>query len=393
MDEHDEVRALLTAVTPPPSRVELSVVLHDGERRAQRRRLVTAVAIVTAVVTTVVAGTLAGGALRGRPGDIAPEIAGVGSPSVAGSSAAAAGSCVATPLPAPPGKTRVQAVSVDPTGHYIGGYHVEGQNFVPILWTGNAPQLLQINATSAYLSAINEHGVGTGIASSGADEWVFRYENGKAVRLSTPAGYEHPYPEPDINAAGDIVINAEPAGEAGGASSIALLWKANTTTPIKLPLPRGAGVSGITDDGRVVGGVYDENSRARAAYVWDQAGRGTQLAVPAGMTTMAHATRGEWVVGGVFDPSASRTPGALIRWNLRTGAVATFTAGVGTAVNASGWLVSLDGSLTTDRGLVELANTGPYPQVVATAVADNGLVVGYTMDRTTGKSQPLTWRC
>ena len=129
-------------------------MLHDGERRAQRRRLVTAVAIVTAVVTTVVAGTLAGGALRGRPGDVAPEIAGVGSPSGAGSSAAAAGACVATPLPAPPGKTRVQAVSVDPTGHYVGGYHVEGQNFVPILLLSGQADPIVPASNSAKLAAL-----------------------------------------------------------------------------------------------------------------------------------------------------------------------------------------------------------------------------------------------
>ena len=129
--------------------------------------------------------------------------------------------------------------------------------------------------------AANASGVVVGLVEEPQQEYVFRYANGAYTRLLTPPGDWHLYPVPAINAAGDVVINVEPRGNSGGKDSIVLLWKAGSTTAVKLPLSAGANAFDITDDGTIVGAMYRDGV-ATGAYVWDQRGNGPKLGLPAG---------------------------------------------------------------------------------------------------------------
>ncbi|MGY0004243.1 hypothetical protein [Micromonospora sp. I033] len=392
MNDEQELRDRLRAVEVPASRIEIDGLVRAGRRRAFRRRSVQGaggVALATALLLTTPSILTTAGA---RP-DAAPAGASPGatrSPEPAGTDSAltaSAGPCRLSELPVPAGMRRVTATGVDPTGRYVIGNDVVGQDFRPVLWTDGKPQALPVPGKSVQVNAVNAAGVAVGLVEDGPREYVFRYEQGAYSRLRTPPGNWHVYPTPAINAAGDVVINAEPSGNSGGEDSIVLFWRAGSTEAVRLPLPDGANAYGITDDGTIVGAMY-QDGRAKAAYAWDQQGRGRKLTAPAGQTGAGYAARGDWATGGLW-PSTSA---AL--WNLRTGAVTQLTAdGPGQAVNASGWVVAA-GTLLRDGTAVELrvpaGQTGR-----ATAVSDTGLVVGHA--RTAGDDAqilgPRMWRC
>ncbi|MGW5673182.1 hypothetical protein [Micromonospora sp. NPDC003776] len=284
--------------------------------------------------------------------------------------------------------TDVTAGGVDPTGRYVIGNAVVGQDFRPVLWTDGRAQALPVPGKSVQLTAVNADGVAVGLVEDGRQEYVFRYEKGAYTRLRTPPGDWHVYPTPAINAAGDVVINAEPRGNSGGKDSFALLWRAGSTTAVRLPLPDGANVYDITDDGTVVGAIY-RNGSAETAYAWDQRGNGRKLTAPAGEKAAAYTAQGDWAAGGLW-PSQSA---AL--WNLRSGEVTQLTVdGPGEAVNARGWVVVM-GAVLRDGAAAELqvpaGQTG-----LAAAVSDTGLVVGHAR---TGAGEdmrnlgPRVWRC
>jgi hypothetical protein len=388
MDEH-EARALLTAVPAPPSRVQVDTVLHEGRRRVRARRRAGATGGAVVALAVLLGVPAAIGAVRTQPPGVSAGPVITSTPESAPSGPAGPPPVVACPisvLPIPDGRNNVEVTVVDPTGRYIGGHDVIGQNFVPILWTDGVPRVLPIQADSADISAINKDGVVVGLASTGTDEYVFHYQAGNVTRLRSVPGYPHVFPEPAINAAGDVVINAEAADAAEGAGSIAIIWKAGTTTATKLPLPAGANVFAVSDDGaRLIGTTY-VNSLADNAYQWSRDGHGAKLATPAGQHAVAYAARGDWAAGGVF--AEAGTPGRAARWDLRTGNVTVFDeGGNGLKVNASGWVVT-DTQVIGDSGPLPLAGQNSHP----VAVSDTGLVVGAWTDYS-GKRQPVTWRC
>ncbi|SBT46403.1 hypothetical protein [Micromonospora auratinigra] len=404
MNEEDELRDRLGAVDVPPSRIEIDALLHAGRRSAFRRRTVGAAgsaALATAAlvaVPSILTGTGARPvAVPGGPSTAATGAAtvtatapAVRTPTAAPTAAAgpaAGGACVRAELPVPAGMSQVVPTGVDPTGRYVVGNGTVGQDFRPVLWTDGRPTALPVVAQSVQLTAVNSAGVVVGLVQDGAQEYAFRYAQGRYTRLRTPAGNWHVYPTPAINSAGDVVINAEPAGNSGGEGSIVLLWKAGSTSAVRLPLPAGANASAVTDDGTIVGAKYRDGA-AYAAYAWDQRGRGRKLAVPAGETAAAYAARGGWATGGLWP---SRT---AARWNLRTGAVTPLTGaeGPGEAVNAAGWVVA-QGVLLRDGEPVELAEAEGR-RAVAVAVSDTGLVVGLARaDDAPDSLGPRVWRC
>ncbi|HEX5598658.1 MAG TPA: hypothetical protein VFX61_21960 [Micromonosporaceae bacterium] len=382
MNDEQELRDRLEAVDVPPSRIELGVLVRAGRRRAARRRTVQAAggtALAAAMLLAVPPILASAGAQ--------PTVqAGAGPASAPVAAAASAGPCRMTELPVPSGMRDARPFAVDPTGKYVVGNSLVGQDFRPILWTDGQPRALPVPGKSVQLADVNASGVAVGLVADTTNgaEYVFRYESGAYTRLRTPPGNWHPYPAPAINAAGDVVINVQPRGNSGGKDSIVLLWKAGSTTAVKLPLPDGANVYDITDDGTIVGAMYEDGS-AVAAYAWDQQGNGRKLELPAGEAAAAYAAQGNWATGGLW-PSMST---AL--WNLQTGELTKLgTRGPGEAVNAYGWVV-VDGAVLRDGAAVELAV--PNGQTSrAWAVSDTGLVVGQalTNDENLG---PRVWRC
>ncbi|MFF4808127.1 hypothetical protein ACFY03_07910 [Micromonospora chersina] len=390
MNDEQELRDRLRAIEVPASRIEIDGLVRAGRRRAFRRRSVAGaggVALATALLLTApsiltTAGTRPDAAPAGAPRGATGPSAGAGI-----TATASAGPCQPGELPLPAGMRNVTAAGVDPTGRYVVGNEVVGQDFRPVLWTDGQPQALPVRGRSVEVTAVNASGVAVGLVEDGRQEYVFRYQQGASTRLRTPPGNWHVYPRPAINAAGDVVINAEPSGNSGGEDSVVLLWRAGSTEAVKLPLPAGANAFDITDDGTVVGALYQDGV-ASAAYAWDQQGRGRKLAAPAGETAAGYAAQGDWATGGTW-PSRSA---AL--WNLRTGALTRLTTdGPGDAVNASGWLVA-GGVLVRDGSAVELRLPGGQSGL-AVAASDTGLVVG--LARPGGddaeNSGPALWRC
>ncbi|MEU8006351.1 hypothetical protein AB0B66_34780 [Catellatospora sp. NPDC049111] len=398
MYEEEEFRALLNATDVPPTGVDVARVLHVGRRRTRHRRLAGVGGTLAVALTVLGVAPLALGP-TGQPGP-ATSVTASASASVAPSpSPAGPPVCTVTALAMPPEyqtwKTlpnfrRVEVSTADPTGRYIGGHAVVGQNFIPILWTDGKPKVLPIDPTSASIDAINEHGVVVGM-SGGSASRAYRYQNGKVTMLRAPVGKTWLFPHPFINAAGDMVINAKPQNAYDDDSrTVVAMWRAGTTNPVILPLPKHAGVRGITDDGRIIGGV-GENGSGRDAYVWDQKGNGRKLTGPAGTTTNATAARGDWVTGGAWR-EGQKGPTVML-WNLRTGEATELTRDLGTGVNASGWVVTgiPRGEVLVDGVALVLPPIVAGGRTRASSVADDGRIAGDSFEGET--SVPVQWHC
>jgi len=408
MNLEDNLRDRLESASTPPSRVDVEMLVIAGRRRAFRRRAAETaggVALVTAVLLAVpwVLNTA-------NKDPVAPLVAGAGksespTPAVSGTPLAPAapasapttplsrsGDCVMEKLAVPEGTGDVSAAAVDPTGRFIVGNGSVGQDFRGVLWSDGKPHALPLAGESVQATDVNSSGVVVGLVSEGAESYAFRYQDGRLTRLRTPKGDWHVYPEPAINASGDIVLNAEPRGNTGGRDSIVLLWKAGGTTATRLPLPAGANASDIGDDGTLVGAMYVDGS-AVDAYSWDQKGEGRKLERPDGAEgAAAYAVSGEWATGGVWTGGNGR---AAV-WSLRTGALAyPKLTEVGAAVNSAGLAVGLDGAVA--RGGAALALDAPKGEVaIARDVSDTGLVVGLAMSddkQDTANLGPRAWRC
>jgi hypothetical protein len=409
MNLEDNLRQRLEAMQTPPSRVDVELLVGAGRRRAFRRRSAEAaggVALVAAVLLAVpwvlnaanaepnaspaVGGS--SGAQAGSPPATPPSPTVV--PTPGGASALAvpttrAGRCAMAELSTPKDMRRVMPAAVDPTGRYIVGNVTVGQNYQAVLWTDGVPQPLPQAGKSVRAAAVNAGGVVAGLVTDGVEPEVFRYQDGRLTRLRTPAGSWHVYPEPAINAAGDIVVNAEPKGNSGGEGSIVLLWEAGATDATRLPLPAGANVFDLDDDGTLVGALYSKG-HAVDAYAWDRRGEGRKLARPAGSDgAAAYAVSGDWATGGVWENSV----GTTAVWNIRTGAVTDLKSPEpGKKVNTAGWVVDATGRVLRDGGDPRL--TVPGGQVaIAQDIADSGLVVGQAMKGDGANLGPRTWRC
>jgi hypothetical protein len=405
MNLEDNLRDRLESVETPPSQVDVEMLVDAGRRRIFRRRWVEAAGGVALVAAVLLAVPWVLNAAKAEPvvppplGDSAapttpPAPTSPASPTPSPSPTTRANRCAMEKLPVPDGMKDVTPAAVDPTGRYIVGNDVVGQNFRAVLWTDGRPRALPVAGESVQAAAVNASGVVVGLVAEGNENQAFRYHDGTLTRLRTPAGQWHIYPTPEINAAGDIVINAKPSGGSAGEGSIVLLWKAGTTTATRLPLPAEADVLDIGDDGTLVGAVY-ENGAATDAYVWDQQGKARKLERPAGVeAAAAHAISGDWATGGLWRDGNGFT--AL--WNIRTGALTDLkSADVGSAVNASGWVVNALGRLVRDGADPELvAPDGQSGK--AWDVADTGLVVGQAIvERQDGLGDdnlgPRVWRC
>lgn len=408
MDDEPDVRAFLAGADTPPSRVDLSTVVADGQRRVRRRWAVAAAGTTAAVLAGLVAVPAAIATVRGAPASRPALGAGPGasasravtdrpskaavrrSPSVA-PSPSAANVCAAHPLKLPPGITHAKAMSVDPTGRYIGGQE-DGNSFRGILWTDGKPAILPIHEDWVEVDAVNEHGVATGIAmdNAGKVEYVFRYADGKVTKLTNVPQYTHAFPAPVINAVGDIVVNAETAGSVEGAGSIAMIWKAGATVAQRIPLKTTDNVMAITDDGTLVGAHYT-NSHADGAAAWTQSGQETKLDTPAGAVAAAYDARGEWATGGLWSTGENPTTTGTPLWNLKTGAVSVLPGGVANAVNASGLVLAEYSHLVRADGKAPQLPTPANGNIYATGLSDTNVVVGSVTTNST--STPMTWSC
>jgi hypothetical protein len=388
MNLEDNLRDRLESVETPPTRVDVDMLVVAGRRRAFRRRSAEAaggIALVAAVLLTVP------WVLNATDADPVIPPGETVAPTTPPPATTRTNRCPMQALPVPAEMNRDTMVSaVDPTGRYITGNDVVGR---AVLWTDGQPRLLSANEQAVEADAVNSSGVVAGYVTEGTRQYTFRYHDGTLTRLDSPPGDWRFQPEPAINAAGDIVVNAVPRGDSGGEGGIVVLWKAGATTATRLPLPAGAEVFDISDDGRLFGNLPRDGA-ATEAYVWDQRGGGRKLPRPAGVTAAwADAVAGDWVAGLLWRGKNAST--AL--WNLRTGAVTDLkTSEVGHSVNTLGWVVNALGDLLRD-GADPVLEVPDGQSGKARDVSDTGLVVGQAfveVRNSIGDNLgPRVWRC
>ncbi|MEU4239847.1 hypothetical protein [Actinoplanes sp. NPDC026619] len=403
MNEERELRDRLDGLDVPPSRVDLNDLLTAGRKRESRRRTTRAAGgAVLAIGVLLGVPPMLTGAFHDAMFNVGPSASTSASPAPASAAPkksvpATAIACEMAKLPVPKGAKEIEVTAVDPTGKYILGHSYSKGGYHPILWTGGKAEVLDIPGKSVQLTDVNAAGQVVGMIDIDNEDYPFLWQNGSYQMLSLPAGKWHAYPQPQINAGGEVVLNVEPRGNSGGKDSFAILWKAGSTKATKLPLPAGGNAYDLNDDGTLIGSIYIDGS-ADAGYVWDQQGRGHQLKTEPGQTTAAYHSQGDWATGGLWPAMEP----AL--WNLRTGALthlktpagadlppALDGVGPGEAVNALGWIVAGGYVLLAD-GPLKLP-TAKGLTATATAVADNGLVVGMARTSLNTYAGPLTWQC
>ncbi|MBO0868044.1 MAG: hypothetical protein J2P15_05720 [Micromonosporaceae bacterium] len=382
----DELRMLLGRVEAPPSRVDLAMVLREGQRVARRRRYaVPGVAALTVLALVAVPATI--GALRLRShGSAGPRP----SATPTGSTTPGVGAgCPYTLLPVPAGLTEARAEAVDPAGRYIAGWALSKAGAITgLLWTDGRPQVL----AGSTIGAINEHGVAVGIDRSGP----FRYRDGQVTRLHLPAGYTARGPLA-INAAGDIITTAS---KYGGASQHGMIWPAGSDTARFLPTPLSAEVDGIDDDGTMVG-LFNE-PKGRWPVVWDKAGNMRRLETPGPKVFgLAFSVRDGWAAGRLTGPDPARPTSEkswAAVWDVRTGKLVfkLSEADTATHVNSAGWFTAVRSAYDNHGQPVPLAAPAGYT-VDASAITETNLVVGdwYVggSSKPTTVIRPVTWQC
>ena len=357
MNEEQLLRERLDEITVPPSRIDMGSVLPAARRRVARRRI----AVLSGAAALTAAALIAVPALlpeKKSANGILPAVT----------------ACVSNGLTAPAGVKDPIVRGVDPSGRYIIGSGTVGQLLRPVLWTDGKVQTLPALADVVEATDVNQSGVVVGLVGGldNGGKGVVRYENGRWTSLTLPSGEWNVYPEPRINAGGDVIVNAEPVSNAGQA--VHLLWPAGAVEAEQLTLPNGAVMHDIADDGGITGVVHagDETS----AWVWDRTGKGVELEEPDGQSVTAYAIQGDWVAGGTSDDEAA------VLWNRTSGRITRLNAeGAGAAVNSSGWAVA-DNATVRDGAPLDLGGG------TAVGVSDTGLVVGYTSEET-----PTFWRC
>lgn len=232
--------------------------------------------------------------------------------------------CVFEALPVPEGleSTRVKGMSDD--GSVIAYYAEAADPSDPdapaprqFLYAGGETTEVPMLNDYAYIDDVNAEAVGVGWAfQSGYVPFVWR--DGELTELPTEnGGQAHA-----INEHGDIVGSRE--GEEG---PLPVLWPADGTGPVDLPLPDHADEWGeataIGDDGTIVGHyvIDDGEYLTFTPYVWHPDGTSAELPVPEGadpadVTGEVHDLKGEWASGFLTSSDRGITG---VRWNLTDG--------------------------------------------------------------------------
>src|SRR5215467_2074746 len=312
MIDEEDVRGLVATADIPPPPVGVAEVVEAGQRIAARWRTTgtagaACLAVILVAATVSVLATRSGGRTPvDHPGVAAPLVTatplvtGAGNrPSAATSAAPPTRTCAATALKVPGRYTDVSADVIDPAGRYIAGHATVGEDFVPILWTDGVPRLLPIHAQSVQVSSVNAQGVAVGVMYTNhyRDQEIFRYQTGVVTILSSPVAKTwNLYPVPYINAAGVIMVNAEPPHESGGTHSIVVEWAPGETTGRILSMPVIDDVLAIGDN-VLAGGSYPDGP-AGDAIVWDlNGGNPRTLRAPDGSTAVVYGVGGHCARG------------------------------------------------------------------------------------------------
>ncbi|HEY2791570.1 MAG TPA: hypothetical protein VGJ28_04400, partial [Micromonosporaceae bacterium] len=319
IDETD-VRQLLDAADPPPTRVDLAEVIRLGQHRRVRQQFgrVAGGAGLALVIAAAVATPFVVHATATRT-----PIVTATRPTTAVSPASAVKfrTCPVTTLALPAGQTDFDANVVDPSGRYIAGYAASDTIYRSVVWTDGAPRMVSLPGAHGEIDAINSSGTiaGSTFLDGFTDEHVYRIANGTSTILDYPmSGRWHPF-DVQIAADGAIAANAEPE-HSNDEGVVALLWKPGATTATKLPSKPGSSldVAGFTAAGDIVGSIRKNNGLNVTPWIFNANGRnGHELSLPTGDGAVIDAVAGQFAGGGTFRQNASGGWDAAVYWDLR----------------------------------------------------------------------------
>ncbi len=395
--QESDIRQLLDEVDLATPKIDFGEVVRLGERARRRRRLIERAA-GAAVVAGVVAAVAVPLALR-VPAAHPPAAVTVPRQSPAPSpspSTAAVGTCSAAALALPPGMNNYQAQAVDTTGRYVVGWASSDVIYATMFWDNGRPQAMRVPGKPG-VDGVNAHGVAAGSTLSHGfrDENVYRWSNGATTILNYPMrGRWHPY-SIYIDDNGDIIANAEPSGQSGGTGAVTLLWKPGSTTAVRLPLPSGSEVFGITNSGLIIGNLNlsDNDPTNNRGAVWDLQGKLLRT-LPFVSYLDALSPTGDLAVGRAG--SAPSDPDYAFTWDLRTGTVTRLDRRVtmAAAINARGWVLDSHGLLFKGDQTFTLPPLRAGNVAWGGGLADDGTVVGDSYASKPGSvTTPMRWRC
>ena len=390
MDDQ-ELLERFAAVEVPATRLTPETLVGAGRRSVRRRR--------RRAVRVGCGAALAVGVLVAVPAVVSGTR---GAPPAAGEQTV---SCPVSRLPVPAAMRDVSPAAVDPTGRFIVGNNVVGDEPTdprtgkvdgvaytrPVLWVDRQPTELAASVKAVRATGVNSSGTVVAIAGEKHFDSVLRYRGGVPQELTMPPGDWDFSPQPAINAGGDVIATVQRRG-GKMKDNVTLLWKAGSTTAVELPLPAGTRAWGLTDDGRIVGEVWSADSLHITAHVFDERGKDTRLATPGGQDAAVISVGGDWVSGNLW-PS-----GTVVRWNIRTGEMTDLDLHTpGMAINGRGWVIA-DGKVQRDDAVVELAPASEGSAGDPLDLADNGTVVGAMLGYRDGSaglvsSGPVVWQC
>jgi hypothetical protein len=382
-----------------PPAVDVNRAIAAGKR--QRLRVTLAGSAAAVVAAGLVVGVTVAIADRDRPAATPVAAAPTGTTGVAAGAQAgvpAPTGCALAPLPIPAGQGRMSVVNgADPSGRYIVGrsYPTAGDNHPLLIWDDGQVRTVTMSGTDQEFNDINTAGeaVGTSYGNSGPMAWAYR-----AGTLTRLAG---------ANAtAGGI---DEQGVIAGSVDDKPATWRSASAQPAMLPMPasgRTGAVTGIDEDGTMVGWVAGAPGQPQVGYEWLPDGTGKELTVPTPngkpiAEFSAYSIRNGWVVGAGGDPTNSGSASYTIRWNLHTGAVDVTPNpqnGLVGTINAQGWIVGDSGThaqLVAGGKQIALPDLDVTRQSmnVAFTISDDGATLAGQVESSGGQPIAVEWHC
>lgn len=395
---------LLRPLAGEPSgypRIDVAKAMAEGRRRRKLRWWSSGVAVVALTGAAVGGGSLMATAMDQDPAP-RPAPTAIATPKPSAPAANTPTGCTVTRLPTN-GIKKAVLTAGDPSGHYLAGrLYLGGTGFNRpiIIWKdGKILATAAMPGSDQSIDDLNAAGVGVGTSFDTQErQHAYVYRNGTFHQL---AGGEAGASA--INEAGAI------AGTLGAAyAGVPVRWSSATAKPVKLPLPKGAGlgdVAGIGEDGTIVGTVGPADGEG-SGYLWFADGTTRTMTVPTvdgtkGTFFWPESMSNGWVVGrAVRDDKDGSRGFESYRYQISTGKYEPIAVPLDafSRLAANGWIAGVQNQLpviVAGGRAVPLPPHGTNLQYVMSSFSADGKVAGgYSVgDGTPVTNEPLMWRC
>ncbi|MGH8792014.1 MAG: hypothetical protein ACRDXX_05130, partial [Stackebrandtia sp.] len=300
-----------------------------------------------------------------------------------------------TELPTPDEFAGSNVYDVDPTGTYIVGSGYNGNFDKPLFWHDGEVEQVDVPGVAGRLTGVNSSGLAVGsYQEEDGVAHAFVYEDGEVTELEGPESIA----ATGVNEHGDITGESADAEE-----SPALVWRGRDAEPERLDLPDGwnqAFTAGINDDGAVAGYYTGGEQGLGYPLMWDADNALVELEIPADVdpeaTIRVDAINGDWIVGHIAETTKD---GGTLRWRVSDGGPGERLSAesVWEDVSLDGWAVGRSDEdvpvVLADGELVKLPTLVDETDVLnyATAVSDDGLVVGGSVLNKDDEGRAVVW--